>query len=44
MEIIKNFENLTQLSKFEKENKGKMKIGNVDYNSETKIWTVTFVD
>ena len=44
METIKQFENLTQLSKFEKQNKGKMKISNIDYNKETKLWNVTFVN
>lgn len=44
MEIIKEFENLTQLNKFEKENKGKLKISNIDYDTETKLWKVTFVD
>ena len=44
METIKEFENLTQLSKFEKQYKGKLKIGNIDYNKETKLWTVTFVN
>jgi len=43
METIKEFENLTQLSKFEKQNKGKLRISNIDYNTETKKWSVTFV-
>jgi hypothetical protein len=44
METIKEFENLTQLSKFEKQNKGKLKISNIDYNEENKLWNVTFVN
>lgn len=44
IETIKEFENLTQLSKFEKQHKGKLKIDNIDYSKETKLWTVTFVD
>jgi hypothetical protein len=44
MEIIKEFENLTQLNKFEKQNKGKLKISNIDYDTKTKLWEVTFVD
>jgi len=43
METIKEFKNLTQLSKFEKQNRGKLKISNVDYDTETKLWKVTFV-
>ena len=43
MEEIKDFENLTQLSKFEKQNKGKLKISNIDYDVETKLWKVTFI-
>jgi len=41
---IKKFENLTQLSKFEKQNKGKLKISNIDYDQESKLWIVTFVN
>jgi hypothetical protein len=44
METIKEFENLTQLSKFEKQNKNKLRICNIDYDTETKRWTVTFVN
>ena len=44
METIKEFENLTQLSKFEKQNKNKLRISNIDYDTETKRWTVTFVN
>jgi len=44
MGTIKEFENLTQLNKFEKQNKGKLKITNIDYNKETKLWVVTFVN
>ena len=43
METIKEFENLTQLSKFEKQNKNKLRISNIDYDTETKLWTVTFI-
>ena len=43
-ETVEEFENLTQLSKFEKQNKGKLKITNIDYNKETKLWTVTFLN
>lgn len=44
METNKEFENLTQLNKFEKQNKGKLRIINIDYNTETKKWFVTFVN
>ena len=44
METIKEFENLTQLRKFEKQNKGKLRISDIDYNTEKKLWIVTFVD
>ncbi len=44
METIKEFENLTQLSKFEKQNKNKLRISNIDYDTETKLWTVIFVN
>jgi hypothetical protein len=44
METIKEFENLTQLSKFERQNKSKLLISNIEYNTETKLWIVTFVD
>lgn len=44
METIKQFENLTQLNKFEKENKVKLKISNIDYNIESQLWNVTFVN
>jgi hypothetical protein len=44
METIKEFENLTQLSKFEKQNKNKLRISNIDYDTETKRWTVIFVN
>lgn len=44
METIKQFENLTQLNKFEKENKGKLKISDIDYNKESQLWNVTFVN
>ena len=44
METIKEFENLTQLNKFEKENKGKLKIIDIDYNKESQLWNVTFMN
>lgn len=44
METIKEFENLTQLNKFDKQNKDKLRISDIDYNTETKLWVVTFVD
>lgn len=44
METIKEFEKLTQLNKFEKQNKCKLKITNIDYNKESKVWVVTFVN
>lgn len=44
METIKQFENLTQLNKFEKKNKRKLKISNIDYNKESQLWNVTFVN
>ena len=44
MEMIKQFENLTQLNKFEKQNKGKLKIIDIDYNEESQLWNVTFMN
>ena len=43
MKLIKEFENLTQLSKYEKQNKDKLKIDDIDYNDITKMWIVTFI-
>ena len=43
MELIKEFENLTQLNKYEKENKDNLKIDNIDYNYTTEMWIVTFI-
>jgi len=43
MKLIKEFENLTQLSKYEKQNKGKLKIDDIDYNNTTEMWIVTFI-
>ena len=43
MGIIKEFENLAQLSKYEKQNKNKLKIDDTDYNNTTKMWIVTFI-
>lgn len=43
MGIIKEFENLTQLSKYEKQNKDNLKIDNIDYNNTTEMWIVTFI-
>lgn len=43
MDTIKEFENLTQLNKFEKQNKGKLRISSIDYNNETEKWVVAFV-
>lgn len=43
MELIKEFENLTQLSKYEKQNKDKLKIDDIDYDNTTKMWIVTFI-
>lgn len=44
MGTIKEFENLTQLNKFKKQNKGKLRITNIGYNKETKLWCVNFVN
>jgi len=43
MEIIKEFKNLTQLNKFEKQNKNKLRISNIDYNTKNELWKVTLV-
>ena len=40
-EMVKEFENLTQLNRFEKLNKSK-KIIDIVYNAENKLWIVTF--
>ena len=40
---LQTFKNLTQLNKVEKQNKGKFKIINIDYNTKTKLWIVSFV-
>jgi hypothetical protein len=42
--VTKEFENLTQLSKYEKQNKDKLKIDDIDYNDITKMWIVTFIE
>ena len=39
--MVKEFQNLTQLNRFEKLNKGK-KIIDIVYNAENKLWVVTF--
>ena len=39
--MVKEFENLTQLNRFEKLNKSK-KIIDIVYNAENKLWIVTF--
>ncbi len=40
--MFKNFKSLTELNKFEKLNK--VKIINIDFNVENKMWAVTFVN
>ena len=42
METIKQFENLTQLWKFEKLNEKTLRITDMSHNASTEIWTVTF--
>ena len=42
--VTKEFENLAQLSKYEKQNKDKLKIDDIDYNDITKMWIVTFIE
>lgn len=42
--ITKQFKNLTELSKFEKSLKKKMKVDDIDYNEKTKLYTVRFVE
>ena len=42
METIKTFESLTKLNKFEKQNK--LRIVNIDFDKETKLWVVSFVN
>ena len=42
--MVKEFHNLTQLNKFEKQNKGKFKISDIDYDTVSKLWSVVFKD
>jgi hypothetical protein len=38
----KEFKNITELCKFERQNKGKIKIVDVDYKEDTFTYMVTF--
>jgi hypothetical protein len=41
-ETVEEFDSLTQLSRFERANKSKLKISDMDYDEITKKWVVTF--
>jgi hypothetical protein len=43
METKQEFENLVQLNKYEKQNRGKLKLSDVWFSEKIKLWIAIFV-